>query len=242
MYYTNDGWETVGTGIGAFTYIDPDTGETINDCGVIAKTIIGKLILGENLGIYNESGSLKINENGFVLTSTSDGQAKDIFTVQKDNGDGTFDRYIYVNDNGEVIIDGNNVRVGKEEANQTITEYIDENMPIPEEAEPGESPVTVTIESSAGNIFKNKNIAAVLTAYVKRGNEDISEEVLTYKWIKKDKNGVIDETWSRVGTGNSIQITSADVSSKAVFECEVTFMDTDYDGDEDEGDDGEDIP
>lgn len=242
LYYTNDGWETVGTGIGAFTYIDPDTGETINDYGVIAKTIIGKLILGENLGIYNESGSLKINENGFVLTSTSDGQAKDIFTVQKDNGDGTFDRYIYVNDNGEVIIDGNNVRVGKEEANQTITEYIDENMPIPEEAEPGESPVTVVIESNTGNIFKNNKIVATLTATVKRGNEDISDEIESCKWIRKDANGIVDESWTRIIAGNTIQITSADVANKAVFECEVTFTDTDYDGDEDEGDDGEDIP
>lgn len=232
LYYTNDGWDTVGTGIGAITYTDPETGEVINDYGVIAKTIVGKLILGENLGIYNESGSLKINENGFVLTSKADGTARDIFTVQKDNGDGTFDRYIYVNDSGEVIIDGNNVRVGREDMSQTIVDYIDENMPIPDEAEPGESAISVVIESSAGNIFKNKDITAILTCKVYEGSEDITDEVETFKWIKKDRNGDVDETWTRTLTGNTIQITSADVTSKAIFECEVTF----YDPEEEEDD------
>lgn len=238
LYYTNDGWDTVGTGIGAFTYIDPETGETINDYGVIAKTIIGKLILGENLGIYNESGSLKINENGFVLTSNSDNQARDIFTVQKDNGDGTFDRYIYVNDNGEVIIDGNNVRVGKEDMSQTIVEYIDENMPVPDEAEPGESAISVVIESSTGNIFKNRNITAVLTCKVYEGSEDITDTVETFKWIKKDRNGIVDEEWTRTLAGNTIQITSEDVINKAIFECEVTFFGSSEDPDDQTEDDG----
>ena len=228
LYYTNDGWNTVGTGIGAFTYIDPETGETVNDYGVIAKTIIGRLILGENLGIYNESGSLKINENGFILTSKADGSANDIFTVQKDNGDGTFERYIYVNNSGDVVINGNNIRIGEEEDDQkSIVEYIDENMIPGADGEDGEDAINVVIESSTGNIFKNKNITAVLTAKVYRGSEDITETATAFTWTKKNKDGIVDEEWSRSTTENTITISSADVLSKAVFECEVTLPDPD---------------
>lgn len=229
LYYTNDNWESVGTGIGSFTYIDPETGEEVNDFGVIAKTIIGKLILGENLGIYSSSGTMKINEDGFILTSSTDGSGNNVFTVQKDNGDGTYDKYIYVNDTGEVIIDGNSVRVGHDdEAPQTIQEYIDDNL-VPGEAgadgDDGESPITVTIESTAGNIFKNKNISTILTCIVKDGNRDITDTVESFTWIRKDQNGVIDQSWTRTMSGNTISINSDDVIGKSVFECEVTLPD-----------------
>ena len=237
LYYTNDAWETVGTGIGAFTYTDPETGEVINDYGVIAKTIIGRLILGESLGIYTQNGNMKMNEDGLVITSKSDGN-KDIFTVRKDNGDGTYDNYIYVNDNGNVIIDGSTVRIGHDDEEKTIEEYIDDNL-IPGESGMdglnGESPITVTIDSTAGNIFKNKQIASILTCTVKRGNEDITSEVTAFKWIRKDKDGNVDESWTRTLAGNSIPISADDVYGKAVFECEVTLPE------EDDGIDDQDI-
>ena len=49
IYYTNDDWETVKAGLGHFVYYDPETKTTREDYGIIASTIIGQLILGENL-------------------------------------------------------------------------------------------------------------------------------------------------------------------------------------------------
>lgn len=67
MYITSDNWENIETGIGKISYIDPETGSKVDDYGIIAKTIIGKLFLGENLKIYNDDGSLKFTQDGLKI-------------------------------------------------------------------------------------------------------------------------------------------------------------------------------
>lgn len=67
MYITSDNWENIETGIGKISYIDPETGSKVDDYGIIAKTIIGKLFLGENLKIYNDDGSLKFTQEGLKI-------------------------------------------------------------------------------------------------------------------------------------------------------------------------------
>lgn len=83
-------------------------------------------------------------------------------------------------------------------------------------------PVVVQIESSAGNIFKNKGISTLLTARVYSGIEDVTDQITEFRWYKNNADGTRDESWSRVG-GNTIQISPADVTSKAVFYCEVDY-------------------
>ena len=83
-------------------------------------------------------------------------------------------------------------------------------------------PLIVNIDSSAGNIFKNRGINTILTCTVMRGDEDITNDVMSFTWKKKDSTGLIDPTWTRV-SGNMITISQADVDSKAVFICEVTL-------------------
>ena len=84
------------------------------------------------------------------------------------------------------------------------------------------SPIIVEIESSAGNIFKNRGINTLLTATVRRGNTDISDKVTKFHWVKYDKDGNEDTSWSRLDT-RTIQISPADLFSKAIFKCEVSF-------------------
>lgn len=84
------------------------------------------------------------------------------------------------------------------------------------------SPITVEITSSAGNIFKNRGINTILTATVKRGNRDITDEVTNFHWIKYDQNGDLDPNWSRLNT-RTITLSPADLWSKAIFTCEVTI-------------------
>jgi len=57
LYLTQDNWDTISTGIGAFTYYDPETKEFVDDYGVIANTVVGKLFLGQNLKIYTGDGA-----------------------------------------------------------------------------------------------------------------------------------------------------------------------------------------
>ena len=126
------------------------------------------------------------------------------------------EKYIYVDSNGEVKITGASIIIG----GKPIIEYIDDAI---DDADIQVSlPITVQIDSSAGNIFKNKNISTILTATVYRGGVDITSEIDTFKWTKKDKNGNLDPLWSRYTTSNIITINSDDVTGKAVFGCEVT--------------------
>ena len=66
---TNDNWETVKTAIGRYFYFDPVSNELKEAYGVNGETIIGKLLLGENLGIYSENNSLTFDRNGLVITN-----------------------------------------------------------------------------------------------------------------------------------------------------------------------------
>ena len=75
LYFTDDDWRTAKAAIGAFEYYDPADGTYKQGYGVIAEKIVGNLILGNNLGIYNESGSFAVNEDG-VTTYDSNGRVR----------------------------------------------------------------------------------------------------------------------------------------------------------------------
>ena len=115
IYITKDAWETVSTGLGHFSYVDPETGKTVETYGIIADTVIGKLILGENLKIYSKSNRFAMGDDGLVITARDGKDNEDLFTVQKDTGevdeDGKpiIEKYIYVDKDGNINITGNSI-------------------------------------------------------------------------------------------------------------------------------------
>ena len=215
IYYTNDSWETVKAGLGHFMYYDPETGTTKEDYGIIASTIVGQLLLGENLKIYSESGKFEMGDGGLKITAKDGEDNTDLFVIQKertdDQGRTYVEKYIYVDSNGDVQIRGNSITIGS----QPLIEYIEDKI---EET----APIIVEIESSTGNIFRNTNINSILTCIVKRNNIDISNQVTRFHWIKMDQNGNVDNTWSRPDV-QTITISNIDVLNKAIFKCEVSF-------------------
>jgi len=67
---TDDNWKTVKAAIGKIHYEDPKhPGDMLSAYGVLGETIIGKLFLGEALGIYNDGGSLKFDKNGLSISN-----------------------------------------------------------------------------------------------------------------------------------------------------------------------------
>ena len=66
---TDDNWKTVKTAVGAYYYFEPLSNKLVRAYGVNAETIVGKLILGESLGIYNDSGRLKFDNDGLSVTN-----------------------------------------------------------------------------------------------------------------------------------------------------------------------------
>lgn len=88
-------------------------------------------------------------------------------------------------------------------------------------------PVYCVISSSNGDKFTNKNVNTTLTCRLFDGNGEITgnnKAKYTFTWEKYDNKGIKDTNWS--AAGESITITSDDVSSKATFTCVVTKKET----------------
>ena len=128
IYYTNDDWETVKAGLGHFMYYDPETKTTKEDYGIIASTIVGQLLLGENLKIFSESGKFEMGDDGLKVTAIDGEDNTDLFVVQKqkvdDQGRPYVEKYIYVDSDGDVKIAGNSITIGT----KPLTEYIEDEV------------------------------------------------------------------------------------------------------------------
>ena len=83
-------------------------------------------------------------------------------------------------------------------------------------------PVYCVIESSKGDKFTNGNVTTTLTCRVFNGTGELDEQgtKYIYTWEKYDAEGQKDDSWTR--TGKTTNITSSDVSAKAVFSCTIT--------------------
>lgn len=88
-------------------------------------------------------------------------------------------------------------------------------------------PLTCTIDSTAGSIFKNGSGTTTLTCRVfQSGSEiDTAGTTYTYKWSKRNQNGVLDANFGGTGnqykTGKTISVVASDIDVKAQYTCEV---------------------
>lgn len=112
IVFTDDGWETARTAIGSFLFNSPLSGEVEEHYGVIADTLVGSLVLSEEVGIYNTENSITLDKNGFTLTNDQTGgsDSKNIFTIQRklldDNGNEYYDKQLYIDENGNLVLNG----------------------------------------------------------------------------------------------------------------------------------------
>jgi hypothetical protein len=88
--------------------------------------------------------------------------------------------------------------------------------------------IDVQIWSSRGNIFKSRDVTTILTCHVFSAGVDITNTLdgNAFRWEKINDDGTKDEEWQATPYGNSanaIQITAAEVWSRAMFNCEVTI-------------------
>lgn len=137
LYLTDDNWATMSTGIGAITYFDPDptVNGYVDTYGVIAKTVVGKLILGENLKIYNQDASLTMNNNGLVISN-----GVNSFTVNPNNNSKLLalsninqsQDLLWVDSSGVLHIrgDGSGLDISSSLANYSTTEQMNSAIQI----------------------------------------------------------------------------------------------------------------
>lgn len=67
--FTADNWESAKTAIGKFYYYDPESQEYSVGYGINGEVITGKLLLGNDLTIFNGDNTVKINSNGIYVTN-----------------------------------------------------------------------------------------------------------------------------------------------------------------------------
>ena len=88
-------------------------------------------------------------------------------------------------------------------------------------------PISITVESSSGSVFKNGSGITTLTArlYQTGAEIDLAGTGYTYKWSRRDQNGVLDANFggasNQYKTGKSITVTASDVVVKGIYTCEV---------------------
>lgn len=98
LYVTDDNWESSRAGIGNFIYYDPINKVNKEAYGVIADTLIGNLILGENVGIYTTQNDITLNKNGFIITNENNNFATNPVTITMNPN----------NSNGLLVIESKN--------------------------------------------------------------------------------------------------------------------------------------
>ena len=135
VYVTDNKWRTAKAGIGNFTFFNPTAnngeGEYQEAYGVIADTLVGNLILGQKVGIYNTKNSVTMDENGFVLTTDGTGSddPQSVFTIRRktiNNGTKSFKDMFYIDSNGFVTINGGvKIDIDGENNNSTMVEMVD---------------------------------------------------------------------------------------------------------------------
>lgn len=111
LYVTDDGWETARAGIGNFLFWNPKTQQNEEAYGVIADTIVGNIVLSEEVGIYNKNNSITMDGDGFTLTTNADGATpENIFIIQKENkdssGESSIEKLLYVDSDGNLTLNG----------------------------------------------------------------------------------------------------------------------------------------
>lgn len=229
LYVTNDNWQTSSAGVGHFYYYDPATGNIVDDYGVIANTIVGNLLLGKNLGIYNSDGSVTVNENGLTLTTnTDDDQSqKNIFTIQKetDNQDGTKTTIplLYIDDDGNLVLNGSMKIVSDIEGVTTRT--FDDVAADVDEIKAQDRYRVETVVSGV-NIFNSRNQSSRMECHVYSWDKDITDTINAscFAWHRHSANANSDVTWDAAHKGTKyIVVSTEDVFQNASFTCEVTL-------------------
>ena len=114
--FTDDNWESVKTAVGKFKYRDMLNGSVWRDgYGINAETLVGNVILGNQLGIYNGDNSLRFNQNGLrisgnkneiVFTPSSDSTSTtSVMTISKITGN-TSSQIFGFNSDGDLSLTG----------------------------------------------------------------------------------------------------------------------------------------
>ncbi len=105
LYITTDNWKTLKAALGKFIYSQGGTEKTAY--GILAESLVGKFIIGEQLFIQNSAGSLVFDSGGFKIKNSKNTIAMNpndeerLFRISNSGHD-----VFYTNADGDIFLEG----------------------------------------------------------------------------------------------------------------------------------------
>ncbi len=106
LYVTADNWKTVKAALGKFIYSQDGTEKTAY--GILAESLVGKFIIGEQLFIQNSAGNLIFDSGGFKISNSKNtitmnpNDEEKLFRISNAGHQDVF----YTNAKGDIILEG----------------------------------------------------------------------------------------------------------------------------------------
>lgn len=226
IVFTDDAWETAKTAIGEIQI----PGSQNTKYGVNAELLVGDLILGNQIQIgYSDSGGNTHDITSGILESLSTQYYESTSANETSGGSWVStlpsprqpDTFLWIRD-VYTYADGN-VEYGEPVCTEGVPGA--DGQPGTD----GESPITIQIESSNGNIFYRTGLQTILSCHVYDGRAEITNTIPQNKfdWHKKNNDGTEDTDWysSNIHTGPTLIVDNDDIFNRAVFICNVTLDD-----------------
>lgn len=211
IVFTDDAWETIKTAIGRLLLADGSIGYGVN-----AEYLIGKMILGNNMNIANKKGSVEINE-GITITTKHDGTVNNALLVQRENEDGTLQKQMHIDSNGNIVltngavIEGSGVTVQQADGStMTFVDYIQANSITAEQIEAIKAEIMSAVIKDLSAEFATIEQLNTLNATVegKLDAKDLEAEVGKFGYISAD-DATFKEMQSDIGKIDTLIFGSA---------------------------------
>lgn len=215
---TDDNWKTIKTAVGGFYYFDPVTGKLTYAYGVNAELLIGKLILGESLGIYSSDNSMTFDNDGLIVTNGTNTfkvnpNSSDLLVLSNKAGN-----ILWVDDNGMLHITGDgaglDISANKTlESNGTIQ---DMSSRITANAEEISTEVTRAINRENEVDGRITTESERLSSSISQTAKEIRTEVSAERTRAEEAEGALKTESERLSS--SIKQTAEEIESKVEAE------------------------
>lgn len=130
LAFTTDAWKTSKAALGRFYYFDPKDKKMKEGYGVVADTIVGNIVLSEEVGIYNQNNSITLDHNGLTITANGDDKVNNsTFVIQKQttkNGQPVIEKQLYLDEEGNLIANLASLQINS----SNVVDYVSQNIDV----------------------------------------------------------------------------------------------------------------
>lgn len=202
IVFTDDGWDTSKTGLGNFIFNNPFTGEAEEHYGVIADTLVGSVVMAEDIAVCNTDNSIVMNKDGFTLTADYRDLTKPsaktflIQKLQKDSsGKEYYNKQLYLDSNGNLVLNG------------TLSVYTSTNGMVNLEDISGDA-ADVDLDGIYGSIQGVKDsLTSDFSASIEASNANTTSQIISlsssfttkYNEIMEDVDGKLNDYKEEIG-------------------------------------------